>query len=159
MLSLSRCVFENLGRKETRMENNKNNKGQELKQPLYALLISPDDEKRQAILHGRIKATIREGWRDYRPGPVMLCCHIEPWAVMADIVKVRHCALWEITEEEILAGGFRSRAELIKKLKEFYPKIKANSPVTVIKWDNVKGYWVDNRELYLASEKKRQARP
>lgn len=122
-----------------------NKKEQELKQPLYALLISPDDEKRQAILHGRIKATIREGWRDYQPGPVMLCCHIEPWAVMADIVVVRHCAVWGITKDEILASGFETRAELIKKLKEFCLGIKSYSPVTIIKWDRVRGYLVNKK--------------
>ncbi len=121
-------------------------KKQELKPPLQALLISPDDQVRQAILDGKIKATIRDGWRDYRSGPVMLCCHIKPWAVMADIVSVRHCAVWQITEEEILASGFKNRGELIKKLREFYPGIKPDSLVTVIKWNNVRGHLFKKRQ-------------
>ncbi len=119
-----------------------NNKKSELKQPLYALLVSPNDEERKSIIDGKVTATVREDWRDYQPGPVMLCCHIKPWAVMADIMLIRHCELWGVTKDEFLASGFKTRPEFIRKLKARYPEIKPNSLVTVIKWNRVRGFLV-----------------
>jgi hypothetical protein len=115
-----------------------------MKQPLYALLIAPIPEMRQAILNGVKKITIREGHRDYRIDcPVMLCCHLEPWAVMADVVDVRHTTLEEISEEEYVADGFQSSEEMLSGMKRFYPNLSMNSPVTVIRWDNVRGILFD----------------
>lgn len=118
------------------------------KQPLYALLIAPDHETRRSILYGGKCISIREGNRDYRPGPVMICCHLEPWAVMADITSVRHCALAEVTEEEYEADGFWSHDELLAGLRQYYPNINLDSPVTVIRWNNVRGWLVDNKIEY-----------
>jgi len=116
-----------------------------LRPPLYALLISPDRESRRAILEERKQITIREGWRDYRPDrPVMICCQIEPWAVMADIVEVRHCSLAEVTREEFEADGYATPREMLESLREFYPHLDWTSPVTVIRWANVRGKLVDN---------------
>ena len=119
-----------------------------MNQPLYAILISPDRKTRKDILFGKKINTIREGHRDYRTGPVMLCCHIEPWAVMAEITHVRHCKLSEITEEEIRANGHDSMEELLKTLKQFYPRIGPDSPMTIIWWDNISGFWKDKKEYY-----------
>lgn len=110
-----------------------------MKQPLYALLIAPIPEMRQAILDGRKKITIREGHRDYRNGKAMLCCHLEPWAVMAEITNVRHTTLREVTEEEYVADGFESQDDLLLGMQRFYPNMTTDSPVTVIRWDNLEG--------------------
>lgn len=117
-----------------------------LKKPLVALRIAPNREERLAILDGRKKITIRDGYREgYNVGrPVMLCCQIDPWCVMADITKVRHCLLREVTEDECRAGGFSSREEFLTGMRQFYPEIKWNSAVTVISWDNVRGKLVDD---------------
>jgi len=114
-----------------------------------------DRKARLDIINGKKKITIRKDWRDYRPGLVIICCHIEPWAVMAEITKVRHCTLEEVTEAEYQADGFKSKKGLLEGLRKFYPDITWNSPVTIIRWDNAHGYWVDNRDKYrqYASEK------
>jgi len=115
-----------------------------VKQPLYALLVAPIEEMIVAVLDGTKTITVREGHRDYRPGlPVMLCCHLEGWAVQADIVNVRHCALKEVTEEEWADDGFTSQEDLLTGLQRFYPCLTMDSPVTVIRWKNVRGLLVD----------------
>lgn len=116
-----------------------------MKQPFYALFVSPNIKERVDILRGKRKITIREGHRDYRLDLVMICCHLEPWAVMADITDVRHCILGEVTEEEYKADGFNTRDELLNELRRYYPDIDLNSPVTVIRWDNVRGWLVDHK--------------
>lgn len=114
-----------------------------MKNPLYALLVAPDDQMRLDIVRKIKKISIREGHRDYRLGPVMLCCHLVPWAVMAHITEVRHCALREVTKEEYQADGFKTQKALLEGLKRFYPTMTLDSPVTVIRWDNVRGKLVD----------------
>ncbi|GMR19075.1 MAG: hypothetical protein BMS9Abin34_201 [Patescibacteria group bacterium] len=111
---------------------------------LLALLIAPDEGMRQDIIAGAKQITIREGWRSYQVGcPVVLCCPIEPWCVMADIVEVRHCTLAEVTREEMEADGFQTPAEMLTGMWHFYPDMYWNSPVTVIRWENVRGKLVD----------------
>lgn len=121
-----------------------------MKTPLYALLIPPDENMRKTIIAGRKTITIREGHLDYREGrPVMLCCQIEPWCVMADITSVRHTTLNDVTREEYLADGFATQADLLDGLRRFYPAINGESPVTVIRWENVRGRLV---EEYLSAK-------
>lgn len=116
----------------------------ESKQPLYALLIAPDSKMRQAILDGTKKISIREGHRAYPIGAkIMLCCHLEPWAVMANIIKVCHTTLWKVTEEDYMADGFESLDKFFCGMQKFYPNISMGSAVTIIKWDNVSGILVD----------------
>lgn len=105
-----------------------------MKRPLVALLIAPvgqpdvDAEKK--------KITIREGWRDYEEGDtLMLCCHITRWASrMAKITLVRRTVLSDVTRSEYEDDGFALRETLVAGLKEFYPDLTPQSPVTVIRW-------------------------
>jgi len=111
-----------------------------MRPPLYALLLSPDPAARRAVEEGRKAITVREGHRDYRPDkPVMLCCHIEPWCLMADITEVRHCRLAQVTDEEIRDDGYADLDAMLADLRRFYPAIGPDSPVTVIRWSNVRG--------------------
>lgn len=120
----------------------------QLRDPLLALKISFDPKQRIAILRDEKKITIREGHRDYRPGPVALFCHIVPWAVMAEITEVRHTLLKDVTREEWKDDGFESRQELLRGLQRYYSKIGWESPVTVIRWDNLEGLWANLPETY-----------
>src|SRR3989344_3829301 len=115
-----------------------------MKQPLYALLIAPDHRMRTSIVYGDKTITIREGHRDYRPGPVMICCHLVPWAVMADITNVRHCTLREVTQEEYESDGFHSKNHLLSGMRGFYPNMTLDSPVTIIRWEKALGFLVDH---------------
>uniref|UniRef100_A0A831YPZ1 ASCH domain-containing protein n=1 Tax=candidate division WWE3 bacterium TaxID=2053526 RepID=A0A831YPZ1_UNCKA len=74
----------------------------------------------------------------------MLCCPDDPWCVKAEITKVRHCLLFEVTEEEWRADGFTSREELLEGMRHFYPHLTWESAVTVIYWDNVQGKLIDD---------------
>src|SRR3990167_3095591 len=125
----------------------------ELKQPLYALLIAPDSGSRWAIINEKKCITIREGHRDYRAGkPVMLCCQIEPWCVMADLTEVRHTTVAEVTKQEIEDDGFADRDDMLRQLQRFYPSLTMRSPVTVIRWTDVRGWLVDNRDNLVFHE-------
>ena len=117
-----------------------------MKNPLYALLVAPDDQMRLAIVRKDKKISIREGHRDYQIGPVMLCCHLEPWAVMADITNVRHCTLKEVTKKEYVADEVNNRQKLLELMKKFYPHMTIDSPVTVIRWDNARGKLVEYQD-------------
>ena len=114
-----------------------------MKQPLTALLIAPDAGMRYDVETGLKTITIREGHRDYRPGLVMLCCHLEPWAVQAEITGVRHCTLREVTEDEWRDDGFVSQVDLLAQMHRFYPKLTLDSEVTVIRWANARGALVE----------------
>ncbi len=118
----------------------------ELRKPLVALLFSPDQVVRKAILEGKKQITIRDGYREYHPGtPVVLCCcEKDPWCVQADITGVRYCRLAEVTEEEWQAAGFPSREEGLEGMRRFYPALTWDSAVTIIRWKNVRGKLVDD---------------
>ena len=120
-----------------------------MKPPLYALLIAPWHGMRNDILQGRKINSIRDGHRDYVADcPMMICCHLEPWAVMVDITKVRHTTYGEITADEYRADGFSSQEDMMRSMREFYPHIQLDSPVTVIWWANARGWLVDNVDAY-----------
>lgn len=110
-----------------------------LKRPLQALLVSPDTWNREEIARGVITATIRDGHRDYRNGQVMLCCHIVPWVLMAQIIKVRHITLEQLLLSECSSAGFQNTTGAHEELLKFYPHISFGSPVTYIRWDKIEG--------------------
>jgi len=124
-----------------------------MKPPLQALLIAK--EWKGVVISGRKRISIREGHRDYRQGPVMLCCNLENWALMADIVSVRHCVFSEVTAEEFQADGFKTRRELLDALLKYYPNISLDSFVTIICWKYARGKLVDT---YRAKHAKKEAK-
>jgi len=113
------------------------------KPALQALLIAPDDTMRANIISGAKKISIREGTRDYGVGPMMICCHLEPWVVQVDVTWVDHISLGEVTQEQWEADGFTSQQDLLDGLRSYYPNITLDSPVTVVYWDNARGKLVD----------------
>lgn len=128
-----------------------------MNEPLTALLIAPISAMRRKILARSKRISIRMGHRDYKVGQqIMICCHLKPWAVQADVVKVRHCVLADVRAEEYLADGFATRDAMLEGLMRFYPKVSWLSEVTVIHWDNVRGKLVDD---YDKEQKARSKRP
>lgn len=72
----------------------------------------------------------------------MIICDFEnPWAVMVNLLEVKHITLAEVTKEQWQADGFFSQADMLRGMKEFYPNITLDSPVSVLFWDDVKGFW------------------
>jgi len=119
-----------------------------MKQPIQALLIAPEPEMRDDIHNHLKEITIREGHRAYNLGAAMLCCQIIPWAVMVDITIVRHCLAKEVTPEEYQADGFTSLEDMCEQMKRFYPEFCMDSEVTVVRWTNARGFFVDYPEEY-----------
>lgn len=119
------------------------------KTPLFGLLIAPDRadavvKQREEILAGRVTATIRKDWPMYEKGPVMLCCHIDPWVVMADIVYVQRVYLREFTDAELHEAGYASPGAALNALRAFYPDLALTAPLLFIRWANVRGELVDD---------------
>lgn len=113
-------------------------KGEFMKQALQALLIADNPLVRMSIMLGDKKITIREGHRDYKLGPVMICCHLAPWTVLTTIEEVRLTTLAEITQEELEADGYTDHQNMLDDLKShYYPNLTMDSPMTVIRWGDL----------------------
>jgi hypothetical protein len=117
-----------------------------MKRALQAILIAPNSKMRLDILQELKQVTIREGHRDYTCGPAMICCHIDPWAVMVDITSVRHTVLNDLEKDELKEDGFTDHQHALESLKSFYPNLTEDSEVTVVRWDNVRGFLVDQEK-------------
>lgn len=115
----------------------------ELKKPLQALLISPDKKSRERILSEEQNTTIIKGWRTYQKGYAVLCCPIEPWCVGAEIDSIRYTRTKKVTKNEYNKMGYASHKDMVEDLKNFYPNINLESPVTVISWKNITGKLVE----------------
>lgn len=114
-------------------------------QPMFALLVRPDEDLRKDIISGRVTVAIRKGYRNYAPNhELMLCCHCESWVVLADIVEVSLLRQYAISQKDIEAAGYHTREEMARKLKEYYPDLDWDTPLTVIRWENVRGRLVDD---------------
>ena len=110
------------------------------KRPLVALLMA--DCFCDPILNGEKKITIREGWRDYQPGEKVVLCRagdvLEPeygWAFMAKIISVDHLILKDAPIQHLQDDGMKDLQDAVSCLREFYPDINENSPITIIRWE------------------------
>ncbi|HXV26784.1 MAG TPA: ASCH domain-containing protein [Candidatus Paceibacterota bacterium] len=128
----------------------------EMRDPVYGLLIAPETGMRDAIHHGEKTISIREGWRDYRPGAqILIACHLAPWAVMATVSEVRHTTFRGLTPKELADDGATTAEAFLEDIRRFgarYEKLTLDSPATVIRWTDVRGYWVDNKSVYYGNE-------
>lgn len=107
-----------------------------LRRPLQALLFTR--EHHGNILSKKKKSTVREGYRDYKTGkPVLLCCHINTFCIMATITKVKHCKVYELLIDEVRQEGFPDDKELLENLQKYYPDLQLTSEITYIEWDNI----------------------
>lgn len=115
------------------------------RQIAFLIALGPNREK---ILAGTKTATIRVGDRDCVPGDgVVLCCHIVPWVVVADVVSVRRCMLREVTAKEFTDDGYdpsSAAKQFIANLKPYHPCVCLDSIVTVICFTNVRGKLADD---------------
>ena len=104
-----------------------------MKRALQGLLIA-GETMRDAVLNDTKKITIREGHRDYTPGPVLIGCHLLNWATIRIIISVRHTTLIRLHPKDWIADGCNSQEELLQMLRQFYPDLNLDSEVTVIEW-------------------------
>jgi len=115
-----------------------------MKSAMRALLIAPGPMVAN-VMNGRKQMIIREGHRDYAAGQViMIGCHVANWAVLADVSEVRHCRAAELTMGECESDGFDCLEAAIAGLQKYYPHLTKDSPVTVLRWDRVRGMMLGN---------------
>lgn len=108
-----------------------------MKRPLQSLLFT--QEHHPNILSGKKTTTIRQDYRDYKAGKsVLLCCNINTFCVMADIIYVKHCKLSELTLDEIRMEGFPDIKTLHEKLLTYYPSLTLDNEITYIEWKNIR---------------------
>lgn len=99
------------------------------------------------VLTGAKQISIREGHRDYRPGPMIICDPENPWIVSVNLIDIKHTTMAEITKEEWEADGFVSQKDMLEQMKRFYSNIELSSPVTILRWVNAKGYWATSEGI------------
>lgn len=118
-----------------------------LREPDQSLRIAADHSMWGDVLSGRKTISIRTDHRAYRPGRILIGCHIFGIAVEADVLEeggVKHCKLHEITQEELEADGFVSHDDMLEQMRSsYYPDLHEDSDVTVLRWENVRGGAVD----------------
>lgn len=120
-----------------------------MKPVLQALQISGGIDERLRILASGQTIDIRMGERGVVEGPLALIDYQIPFSVMVDVVYVRYCRLGDVTREEYEADGYSSQEALLSDLQGYYTDATLDSIVTVIKYTNVRGFWVTNRHKYL----------
>ena len=114
-----------------------------MKRPVQALEIADNPEILLSIMLKKKQISVREGLRDYVPGKLIIYTFKDSCiSIQVDITNVRHTTLAEITPEEMLADGYNSTEEMLNDLKShYYPDITLDSPMTVISWNNIQGFW------------------
>lgn len=104
------------------------------------------------LLLGIKEISIREGHRDYKPGPGVICDPTDSFVVGVTFTNIVHKTLGEVTEEEWLADGFTGQEDLLSGMREYYPNIELNSPVTILFWKNVSGCLTDSEMINAFKE-------
>ena len=78
--------------------------------------------------------TIRNGRRDIALGPLMFESLHEKRNMIVTVHSVEYCRVIDVRTDDIVNDGFKNHLDMIKGLQRFYPDIKADSEVTVIKF-------------------------
>ncbi len=104
-----------------------------LKTQPQAILMAPLHHK--AIEAGEKRLTIREGVRDVRNGPALLCCPIASWCVSVDVVNVHYQTIRNLNASTRKAYGVETASDVVETLKPYYPDITPDNVVTVIEFE------------------------
>ncbi len=101
------------------------------------------------ILSGRKKATIRRGIVKPKHDEIIIHGGGRPVAKIR-VSRVIHKRLYELTDEDALKDGFKSRDELLTELRRVYPDIRDDEWVTIIEFDIVQRLnHIEPEEPYL----------
>ena len=97
-----------------------------------------DGKYKDLLLSGKKRATIRVGKVNLKPGDEVLI-HSGGYVIgKAKIKRVEKKRVSELTDEDAVMDGFKSKEELIKALKEHYKNIKPDTEVTVVEFEFTK---------------------
>lgn len=91
----------------------------------------------QAVHSGRKRITIRSQHRDYPENGKVLIRNIDnaqDFRVVRE-TRVRHTTLAEITEQEYQYDGFETRDAFEAGIRQHYPEVVSDSPMTVLQWE------------------------
>ena len=97
------------------------------------------------LLSGSKLTTIRAGNVRYRPGDIVLVYCGGLVLGRARILRVERKKLIDLTKEDARRDGFSSMQELLKALKQHYPNIRRDTPLTLIEFE-----WVERFETPLS---------
>ncbi len=81
---------------------------------------------------GEKTTTIRRGHRDYTPGPALITNAQTQLPIY--ITDVRYVRLNELTTKDANADGFPDLMRLREDLDSFYPKLKHDEPMTIVRF-------------------------
>ncbi len=99
------------------------------------------------LVSGRKLATVRAGRARYKPGDVVLV-HCGGYVLgRVRIVSVEKKKVVDLTEEDARLDGFSSLRDLLAALKQHYPAIRANTPLTILRFE-----WVERFETPVSSD-------
>ena len=99
----------------------------------------------QDLLEGRKLATVRLGRVRYRVGDVVLAYCGGLVLGRVRITGVKYKKLIDLTEEDARRDGFANLRDLLKALRQHYPNVRANTPITVITFE-----WVEKFDVPLS---------
>ncbi|AAB89733.1 MULTISPECIES: ASCH domain-containing protein [Archaeoglobus] len=100
--------------------------------------INFDSEFVERIINGEKITTVRRGIKSYPVGRIVeLTANGERFA-LAKVKKVVVKRVRELTDEDAIRDGFKSREELISALKRIYGDIRDDEFVTVVHFEVVK---------------------
>lgn len=98
------------------------------------------EEQFPKLLNQNDSVTIRRGWRAISTGPLVFI----PTMVNTTfdqkevyVFGVELMAVWEVSDKDCLKDGCNNWEELLELLREFYPDMTQNDPVTVVR------FWTD----------------
>jgi len=99
----------------------------------------------EELLNGSKLATVRAGNVKYRPGDIVLV-HCGGLVLgRAKIARVERKKLIDLSEEDARKDGFSSLQELLKALRQHYPNLKRDTPLTILEFQ-----WVERFEEPLS---------
>jgi hypothetical protein len=85
------------------------------------------------VRQGRKRSTVRLGKRHYELGRAAL---VGPQGtVFVQITKLRYVSLSDLTDDDAIADGFTSRAELANTLRKIYGSLPPDAEMTVIHFE------------------------
>lgn len=93
------------------------------------------DELFVDLIAGYKQVTIRNGKRDIKPGPLVFT-GVNDLSLSAEVnvTEVVVKQLSELTDREAQADGALNAEEMAEALKRFYPDIKPESTITIVKF-------------------------
>jgi len=100
---------------------------------MQAILVAGKDVE-EKVKNDKCTIIIRLGHRNYKLGQVLIGCHIYNWGTIKEIISVTHTTIYNISYQDILDYGHKTRNDLIDSLKIFYPDIDSSSEITVVRW-------------------------